>query len=195
MYERIAGEVVLMQPARIVLRAGGIGYELKVTVPTSSGLRVGQACELLTILHVVDGYPTLLGFGSHRERELARRMLSVSGVGPAMTLAILSTYSPEEVAAAIVSGDAPALQRVKGVGTKTAERLCLELREHVAKMDLATGEGLVGPTLLPQTAEDAIAALLTLGYSEKEAGNKVRKAYGARPEAETEDLIKAVLRG
>ena len=193
MYERIQGEVVLKQPARVVLRTAGIGYELKVTVPTSSALRPGESCELLTILHVVDGNPTLLGFGSHKERELARRLLSVSGVGPSMTLAILSTYSPEEVARAIVTGDAAALQRVKGVGTKTAERLCLELREHVAKMELATGDA--GPTLLPQTAEDAIAALLTLGYSEKEAGNKVRKAYDSRPEADTEGLIKAVLRG
>lgn len=194
MYERIGGEVVLKQPARVVLRTGGVGYELKVTVPTSSAVRVGQQAELLTILHVVDGNPTLLGFGSHKERELARRMLSVSGVGPSMTLAILSTYSPEEVAAAIVAGEAQVLQRVKGVGTKTAERLCLELRDHVAKLELVSGEA-AGPTLLPQTAEDAIAALLTLGYSEKEAGNKVRKAYGTRPEAETEDLIKAVLRG
>ena len=194
MYERLIGQVVETHPARAVVCTGGIGYELKVSVPTSSSLRVGQDCQLFTILHVVDGNPTLLGFASKTERDLARRLLSVSGVGPAMTLAILSTYSPEEVARAIVRGEATVLQRVKGVGTKTAERLCLELRDAVAKMDLATDEG-VGPSLLPQTADDAIAALLTLGYSEKEANKKVRSAHGARPDSDTEELIKSVLRG
>ena len=193
MYERLIGKVVEKHPARVVVLTGGIGYELKVSVSTSSSLVVGQDCQLFAILHVVDGNPTLLGFATKSERDLARRMLSVSGVGPAMTLAILSTYSPEEVARAIVRGEATVLQRVKGVGTKTAERLCLELRDAVAKMDLA--EQGTGTTLLPQTADDAVAALLTLGYSEKEANKKVRSAYGARPESDTEELIKSVLRG
>jgi Holliday junction DNA helicase RuvA len=192
-YERLIGEVVEKHPARVVLLVGGIGYELKVSVSTSSSLAVGQDCQLFAILHVVDGNPSLLGFATKSERDLARRMLSVSGVGPAMTLAILSTYSPEEVAGAIVRSESTVLQRVKGVGTKTAERLCLELRDAVAKMDLA--EPGAGTTLLPQTADDAVAALLTLGYSEKEANKKVRSAYGARPESDTEELIKSVLRG
>ena len=194
MYDRIIGQVVDKQPARAVIRAGGIGYELKISIPTSSSLRVGQESQLFTILHVVDGNPTLLGFGSKEERELARKLLSVSGVGPSMTLAILSTFSTEEVARAIVTGEATLLQRVKGVGTRTAERLCLELRDPVAKMELVGGEG-AGPRLLPQTADDAIAALLTLGYSEKEANKRVSRACESRPEADTEQLIKAVLRG
>lgn len=194
MYDHIRGPVVDKQAARAVICAGGVGYELKVSLPTSSSLAVGEDCQLFTILHVVDGNPTLLGFATKTERSLARKLLSVSGVGPAMTLAILSTWSPEEVAGAIIGGESAVLQRVKGVGARTAERLCLELRDQVAKMDLNLASG-AGPTLLPQTAEDAVAALLSLGYTEKEASKRVNVAYGKRPDADTEELIKSVLRG
>ncbi len=193
MYDHLSGEVHRVQPARVVLLVAGIGYELEVPTGTSSALSVGQHARLYTILHVVDGVPTLLGFHERSERDLARRLLSVSGIGKAMSLAILSTYSPGEVAGAILRGDHPAMQRVKGIGAKTAERLCLELRDAIAKLDLTTTES-VAPTL-PDSAEDAIAGLVTLGYSEKEARKKVGSAWQRLPDAPTEDLIKSVLRG
>lgn len=195
MYDHIRGEVCELQPARVVLAAGGVGFELKVPVSTSATLKEGQQAQLYTILHVVDGNPTLLGFRNRPERELARRLLTVSGVGPAMSLAILSTYTPAQIAQAIIAGDADTLKCVKGVGNKTAERLCLELRDHVAKLDLS-GDGIdAGPVLMPQSREDAVAALVTLGYTEKDARNKVGKAAEGNPDADTAGLIKQVLRG
>ena len=194
MYDHILGEVTDKQPARVVVRAGGVGFELEVPTSTSSAVQVGVEVKLFTLLHVVDSVPTLLGFAERGDRELARRLLSVSGVGKAMSLAILSTYSPQEVAAAILRGDHLALQRIKGVGAKTAERLCLELRDHVAKLDLGPGTA-ADPELLPSAAEDAIAGLSTLGYSLKEARTKVEKAWKRSPDAATEQLIKSVLRG
>ncbi|MHC5064202.1 MAG: Holliday junction branch migration protein RuvA [Planctomycetota bacterium] len=195
MYDHIRGEVCESQPARVVLRAGGVGFELKVPVSTSTALAAGTEAELFTILHVVDGNPTMLGFQNRVERELARRLLTVSGVGPSMTLAILSSYSPSQVAEAILSGDAGTLKSVKGVGSKTAERLCLELRDHVAKLELIEGAVTADPILQPQSREDAVNALITLGYSEKDAREKVKKAVERDPEAGTESIIKLVLRG
>lgn len=182
------------RPARIVLRAGGVGYELDVPTSTASRLRVGETAKLFTILHVLDGTPSLIGFAERAERDLARRLLGVSGVGKAMSLAILSTYPPHEFAAAVLRDDHLALKLVKGVGAKTAERLCLELRDHIAKLDFGTAAQ-PAIEIVPPSAEDAIAALITLGYSHKEAHDKVRKLVVREPEASTEDLIKTVLRG
>lgn len=195
MYDRILGRVVETGPTHVVLRAGGVGYLLEVPAGTAADLEPGREVELLTILHVVDGTPSLLGFGSRLERDLARRLLAVSGIGKAMTLAVLSTYSPAELARAVLDDDHRALSRVKGVGRKTAERLCLELRDHVAQLELGEAAA-AAPTgeLLPQSAEDAIAALLTLGFSEKEAREKVLRRHRAAPGATTEQLVKDVLR-
>ena len=198
MYDHFVGEVTESSGARVVLRCAGVGYELKVAVSTSAGLRVGEQAMLHTILHVVDGNPSLLGFKSTRERELARRLMTVTGVGPSIALAMLSTYRPQEIATAILSDDPATLQKVKGVGAKTAERLCLELRDHIAKLDFTDGTT-AAPTATKgadnEAATDAIAALVTLGYTDKDARKRVEQAAAADGDASTEQLIKAVLRG
>ena len=173
MYDHLLGEIVEKGASRTVVRCGGVGYECRVSLSTSVDLKVGETCQLFTILHVVDGNPSLLGFATRAERELAKRVLGVSGVGPAIALALLSVYEPRELAATIAVSDAAALKRVKGVGQKTAERLCLELREVMHKLDLGVVSGETETVLPSQTAEDAVAALVTLGYTEKDARNKV----------------------
>ena len=193
MYDHLRGELIERHAARVVLRAGGVGYDLKVPAGTLQRAEPGETVVLHTILHVVDGVPTMLGFATRDEREVARKLLSVGGVGPAMTIAILSTFAPRELAVALRTSDFAALKRIKGVGAKTAERLCVELRDQIDTVDL-TGAA-PAAALLPQSSEDAIAALVTLGYSEKEARERVRRAHSARPEASTEDMVKAVLRG
>lgn len=197
MYDHIVGEVIDKHGVRAVLRAAGVGFELKVSMTTAAELKVGEQQRLFTILHVVDGSPTLLGFATRAERELARRILGVSGVGPSIALAVLSTYPPADVVEAVRSNDVPALKAVKGVGQKTAERLCLELRDVVGKLDLQELGVPREPTVvLPSPeAQDAIAALVTLGYSEKDATERVRKAREKVPAGTTEELIKAVLAG
>lgn len=192
MYDHIRGEVVDAQATRAVLRAGGVGYELKVPVTTSRELRLGSEATLYTILHVVDGSPTLLGFAQRPERDLARRLMTVSGVGPTVCLAVLSTYTPEQVVGAILAEDAASLRRVRGVGPKLADRMCLELREPLARFELRpSSEPKVA--LMPRATEDAIAGLIVLGYSEKEARAKVAKAIESKGSTSTEDLIRAVL--
>lgn len=195
MYDHILGEVVRVRPARAVLRAGGVGYELQVPMGVSSAIQLGTTTCLFTILHVTDGKPTLLGFVEETERDFARMLMSVSGVGPAMSLAILSTYTVGQIARALIDGEHALLKSVKGVGTKTAERLCLELRDKVGKMQLGDDATRTAAVLVPQSCEDAIAALLTLGYSERDAMKRVTTHHEKRPNATTEELIKSVLRG
>jgi Holliday junction DNA helicase RuvA len=208
MYDHLVGEVCEAHGTRAVLRCGGVGYELKVPVPVSSALRVGETAQLFTQLHVVDGTPSLLAFGSRDERELARHVLAVSGVGPAIALALLSTYPPAELAGLLVRSDSAALKKVKGVGAKTAERLCLELRDKIARLGLSTVEpGSTaggGPATDAAAADDpvsadAVAALVTLGYAEADAVKRVVKAReqlaGDSDGVELDELIRHVLRG
>ena len=195
MYDHITGEVRLVQPAQVVLRAAGVGYALHVPMGVSATLSEGADACLYTILHVSDGNPTLLGFSSRQDRDFARLLMSVSGVGPAMALAILSTYTMEQIAGAVLDGEHGLLQKVKGVGKKTAERLCLELREKVGKLRVQGLDIRAGAVLIPPSCEDAVAALITLGYTERDAQKRVQGFHDRAPEASSEDLIKLVLRG
>lgn len=195
MYDHLVGEVVEKHPSRVVLRCGGVGYECRVSLTTVAELTVGSTQQLFTLLHVVDGTPSLLGFATRDERDLLRRLLSVSGVGPSIALLLLGVHAPHELAAAIGRGDVAALRRVKGIGQKIAERLCLELRDSMRAFEAAaTGGATV--TLPTQSADDAVAALVTLGYSEKDARDKVdrvRRRTDAPAATDTESLVKAVL--
>lgn len=194
MYDHLLGEVTEKQASRVVVRCGGVGYDLRISLHSASELKLGGEALVFTILHVVDGSPSLLGFATRAERELARKLLSVSGVGPSIALALLSVLTPEDLALAITRGDTAVLKSVKGVGQKTAERLCLELRDAMQKLDLQTAGG--PRPLTSQTADDAIAALVTLGYSEKDARDKVdrvRRRADAPATGDIENLVKAVL--
>jgi Holliday junction DNA helicase RuvA len=196
-YDHLLGEIVEKHASRAVVRCAGVGYDVRVSLNSASDLAVGQTQKLFTILNVVDGTPSLLGFSTQAERELARRLLAVTNVGPAIALALLSVYTPRDLAARIAADDAAALKAVKGVGQKTAERICLELREVVTKLDL--GAPVAGDAADPvPTAtsddDDAIAALVTLGFKENDARTKVdkaRKKHGR--DADTEAIVKAVL--
>jgi len=103
MYDHLVGDVVEKLGSRAVLSVRDVGYELKVSLTTASQLTAGARSTLYTILHVVDGMPSLLGFATRSERELARKLLSISGVGPSIALSILSHYSAEEAVEAIAN--------------------------------------------------------------------------------------------
>lgn len=196
MYDHLVGEVVEKHASRAVVRCGGVGYECRISLTTATGLTVGKVQQLFTILHVVDGTPSLLAFATHAERELARRVLGVTGIGPSIALALLSVYEPRELAATIAANDAIALKRVKGIGQKTAERLCLELRDVMGKLDLGQADGEPTRVLPTQGTDDAIAALVTLGYAEKDARDKVervRRRSDAPAGDDVEAMVKAVL--
>ncbi|MEL6613467.1 MAG: Holliday junction branch migration protein RuvA, partial [Bacteroidota bacterium] len=132
----VSGTLVAKKPTEAVIDVQGLGYE--VLIPASSFDKlpaVGSPAKLLTIHHVREDAALLFGFATDAERALFREMTSVSGVGPKLALAALSAMAPAELRAAVIADDAAMLTRIPGVGKKTAQRLCVELRDRLAKLD------------------------------------------------------------
>ena len=166
MIGRIQGTLVSVHPPRLLVDCQGIGYEVDVPMSTLYQLpQAGQKITLLTHFQVREDAQQLFGFATETEREAFRQLIKISGVGSRTALAILSGMSVNELAQAIALQEAERLTQVPGIGKKTAERLCLEL-----KGKLAPDLGITGDK--PQAIEassEVLQALLALGYSEKEA--------------------------
>jgi Holliday junction DNA helicase RuvA len=166
MIGRIQGILVSVHPPRLLVDCQGIGYEVDVPMSTLYQLpQAGQKITLLTHFQVREDAQQLFGFATETEREAFRQLIKISGVGSRTALAVLSGMSVNELAQAIALQEADRLTQVPGIGKKTAERLCLEL-----KGKLAPDLGIAGDK--PQTIEassEVLQALLALGYSEKEA--------------------------
>ena len=133
MYEYIQGKLVEKNPAYAVVEANGIGYLLNISLHTYSLLREDEKCTLFTHLVVREDDMLLYGFAETSERELFRQLISVSGVGVNTARIILSSMSPHEVIRAIAEGDAIQLQRIKGIGAKTAQRIIIDLKDKVPR--------------------------------------------------------------
>ncbi len=166
----------------LVVETGGVGYELRVPLSTLEAVQGQPQVFLYTHLLVREDDLRLYGFSSRAERELFELVLSVSGVGPSLALAALSALSVDELVTALATGDATSIQRVKGIGKRLAERLVVELKDRVGSSRLATRAaagsegGLAGGPGRFEVA-DAVSALLSLGFSHKEADKRVSAAH------------------
>lgn len=188
MYAYISGIVDELLPDRAVLEAGGVGYELFCSALTLKRLRAGQKERLYTHLHLAEGVMALYGFYEPEEKDMFRRLLTVTRVGPKLALSVLSVLTPSDVAGAIVTNNAAAFDRVSGMGRKTAQRVLLELKERVDTSEMLSGGA---NTDAPDIRSEAVAALVSLGYDGLAAG----KAVAAVEQAESvEALITAALR-
>lgn len=188
MYAYISGIVDELLPDRAVLEAGGVGYELFCSAMTLKRLRAGQKERLYTHLHLAEGIMALYGFYEPEEKDMFRRLLTVTRVGPKLALAVLSILTPSDVAGAIVTNNAAAFDRVPGMGRKTAQRVLLELKERVEASEMLGNDA---NTDAPDIRSEAVAALVSLGYDGLAAG----KAVAAIEKAESvEALITAALR-
>ena len=188
MYAYISGIVDELLPDRAVLEAGGVGYELFCSALTLKRLRAGQKERLYTHLHLAEGVMALYGFYEPEEKDMFRRLLTVTRVGPKLALSVLSVLTPSDVAGAIVTNNAAAFDRVSGMGRKTAQRVLLELKERVDTSEMLSGGA---NTDAPDIRSEAVAALVSLGYDGLAAG----KAVGAVEQSESvEALITAALR-
>ncbi len=204
MYEYLEGEVAGRTPARLVLDVSGVGYEL--CVPLSSHFPGGGRTRVWTHLVVREDAHTLYGFPEKSTRDLFRVLLGVRGVGPVAALGILSGLSPEDLVQAVATEDLKALTRVKGIGAKTAGQILLDLRDKAPRLasELGSKNAAAGAPGSKSTAsdphvEDAVAALLSIGYSDKEARKAVEGAFtralaanGARDVA---TLVRAAIAG
>ncbi len=192
MFDSIAGNIVHRSPTRIVVRTGGVGYEIEIPVSTYERLPKKGDVEILTHLYVREDGMKLFGFSTLEERALFRLLLSVSGVGPRLALTILSGSTVAGFVRAVKSDDVGFLTSVKGIGKKRAQRIALELKDSVS--DFAAGERYVERQ--PGVAGDAVEALVSLGYKKKEAEGAVRTALSRTPEgAGVEHIIRTALSG
>lgn len=170
--------------------SGGVVYEVEVPGTVAQRLPPeGSTLELRTVHVVREDSVALYGFLDSIERELFRRLLTTSGVGAKLALAMLSTFTAPRLAQALLERDVTALRQIPGVGTKKAERLALELSEKVADLAAASGSPVVE---LPAVG-NAVAALVNLGFSPTAAEEAVRYAVQEDPEAPTEELIRKAL--
>ena len=183
MYEFLVGSVADRQGTRLILEVGGIGYDLAVPL----GADFGELAETRAWTHFVvrEDSQQLYGFADRPTRDLFRLLLSVRGVGPAMGLAILSHLGVEELIGAVLSENVAALVQVKGVGKKTAQQILLDLKDSPALKTAGSGEGQSTSAAPSSLVEDAVSALASIGFSEREARRNIDSAL---QELETDDL-------
>ena len=193
----VKGILAEKDPTRVVIEAAGVGYEILIPLSTYERLpHVDEEVKLLTFHCVREDDEILFGFASAAEREMFAKLTSVSGVGPKIAIAILSGSSIGELSLAIASGNAKRISSIKGVGKKTAEKICIELKDKVNAIEaLAAGSAKEGAAAAPGL-RDAILALTALGFSEETANKMVGDVVAKNPDLrETDKIIRLALAG
>ena len=193
MYEYIKGKIAELTPAYVVIEAGGIGYLLQISLQTYTALSNAVASTLY-IHHIVrEDAQIFFGFHQQKERELFRLLISVSGIGANTARIMLSSYSVEEMVQIIATGNIAALKNVKGIGTKTAERAIVDLKNKVLNV-AAVSES--APGIFAEVAEnieEAVSALTILGYPKSACEKIVKSICRENPSLTAEAIIRQAL--
>lgn len=193
MIEYIRGTLTALSPTDATIEtAGGVAYLLNITLPTYSALEGADKVKLLVHENIREDAWTLFGFLDEAERSLFRSLIGVSGVGAGSARTILSAIPASEVASVITSGDVRKLKNVKGIGTKTAERIIVDLRDKINSTET---------TLLKQQSaekeseifEEALTALTILGYTRQQSQKALLKIFDAEPDVKLETAIRKAL--
>lgn len=191
----LTGKVALCTPDLIVIDCGGVGYACKSTLYTLEQIQGKDTATLYTYMAVREDAVELFGFATQEELECFKLLTSVSGVGSKYALAILSSLMPDQIALAIASEDAAAFTKIKGVGNKIAQRICMELKDKIAKeyayIGQRSGVDLGAVTKASSNSAEAISALVVLGYSQSEAASAMSQLDGSLP---VEELIRRALK-
>jgi len=193
----IRGTLAEKDPTRVVIEAAGVGYELTIPLSTFDRLpKTGAEAKLLAYHCVREDDETLFGFATEAEKAMFAKLTSVSGVGPKIAIAILSGSSIGELSLAIASGNAKRISSIKGVGKKTAEKICIELKDKVNAIEALAATGRGGKGEVSPVLRDAILALSALGFNEEAANKMVSQVIAAHPDAkDTETIIRFALKG
>lgn len=194
MIEYIRGEIVELTPARMVIECAGIGYELNISLNTYSAYNGKPTGKIYVYEIIREDAHLLFGFAEKIERELFLMLTSVSGVGPNTARMILSSLPPAELIQVIATKNEPALTAVKGIGQKTAQRILVDLKNKVKPI-----EGVAGafPSATPANeavAEEAVAALVMLGFQKAASQKTVGSILKGSPALAVEQVIKTALR-
>ena len=192
MYDYIQGEVTELTPAYAVVEAGGVGYYLVISLQTYAELEHLSSARVYTHFAVREDAQTLYGFATREEREVFRLLVSVSGVGGNTARMILSTYSPAELANILATENAVLLKNVKGLGLKTAQKIIVELSGKLT--GLAEGDTPAMPSAGGESLDEALSALVMLGFAKAPAEKALRGILRENPAVSVEDLVRMALK-
>ena len=191
MIAHIHGKLVEKTPTHLIIDCGGVGYHINISLHTYSLLPNTDFIKVYTYLQIKEDAHTLFGFIEKSEREIFKLLLSVSGIGASIARTMLSSLDPKQVTNAIASGDVVTIQSVKVIGSKTAQRVILDLKEKVLKLyDLDE----VSMSQSNTNRDEALSALEVLGFVRKYSEKIVEKIVKEDPEASVESIIKKALK-
>ncbi|MCP4974544.1 MAG: Holliday junction branch migration protein RuvA [Maribacter sp.] len=191
MITHLKGKLVEKNPTNVVIECAGVGYFVNISLNTFSYIKDEENISLFTHLQVREDSHTLFGFAEKSEREIFRLLLSVSGIGASTARTMLSSLSPAQIRDAIANGDAATIQGIKGIGTKTAQRVILDLRDKILKVyDIDE----VSINSNNTNKEEALSALEVLGFVRRQAEKVVDKVISQDPSLSVENIIKLALK-
>lgn len=191
MIHHLKGQLVEKNPTNVVIDCNGVGYFVHISLHTFSQIPSSESIKLYTHLQIKEDSNTLFGFWEKSEREIFRLLISVSGVGASIARTMLSSMEPKQIMEAIASGDVATIQGIKGIGSKTAQRVILDLKDKILKVfgldDVSTPQN-------NTNREEALSALETLGYTRKQSEKVMDKIVKEAPDATVESMIKRALK-
>jgi Holliday junction DNA helicase RuvA len=191
MIAHLQGKLVEKTPTEVVIDCGGVGYHVNISLHTYSLLPNADFIKLFTHLQIKEDAHTLFGFVEKSEREIFKMLLSVSGIGASIARTMLSSLDPKQITNAIASGDVVTIQSIKGIGSKTAQRVILDLKDKVVKLyDLDE----VSMSQSNTNRDEALSALEVLGFVRKTSEKIIEKIVKEDPDASVESIIKKALK-
>ena len=191
MIDYIKGEIIELSPAHAVLEAGGIGYHINIALSTYSELNGKNNTKLYVYEAVREDAHILFGFMTKEERSLFLLLISVSGVGANTARMILSSIMANELQNAIITGNVSILKSIKGIGAKTAERIIVDHKDKVLKVEFSA-QGISAAST--SISEEAVAALVMLGFTQAMAQKAVKKVMDSDPQQKIEQIVKQALK-
>lgn len=191
MIAHLQGKLVEKNPTEVIIDCNGVGYHVNISLHTYSLLPNSDAIKLFTYLQIKEDSHTLFGFVEKSEREIFKMLLSVSGIGASIARTMLSSLEPKQIIQAIASADVNTIQKIKGIGGKTAQRVILDLKDKVLKLyDLDEISMIQNNT----NKDEALSALEVLGFVRKSSERVVEKIVKENPETTVESIIKLALK-
>ena len=191
MITHLKGKLIEKNPTHVIIECAGVGYFVNISLNTFSNIKEDENISLYTHLQIKEDSHTLFGFAEKSEREIFRLLLSVSGIGSSTARTMLSSLSPAQIRDAIANGDVATIQGIKGIGTKTAQRVILDLRDKILKVydidELSINSN-------NTNKEEALSALEVLGFVRRQAEKVVDKIVHQDPSLSVENIIKLALK-
>lgn len=192
MIAHLQGRITFKSPAYLVVDCNGVGYAVQISLNTYEQLGNNESVKILTHLAIKEDSHTLYGFADEEERQLFLLLISVNGVGTNTARMILSSLKPSEIKQAILAGNWSLLKTIKGIGPKTAQRLVIDLQDKVKRTE--SSDLVQATTFNSAVTQEALAALIMLGFNKAEAEKGLMKIKQANPDLSVEQLVKQTLK-